>query len=58
MTRDIDFLFDNQLIAAVEKLIKDAKKNLLLVSPFIDLDARIMDALIEKKDIKRIVLSS
>jgi len=50
MMTEVEFLFDNQLIAAVEKLIRDAKKSLLLISPFIDLDARIIDALNEKKD--------
>lgn len=45
---DIQFLFDNQLIAALEKLIKDAKHKLFLVSPFIDFDNRIQDALREK----------
>lgn len=45
---DIEFLFDNQLIAAVENLIKESKNELLLVSPFIDLDKRIQDALMEK----------
>jgi hypothetical protein len=50
MLVEVEFLFDNQLIAAVEKLIRKSQKYLLLVSPFIDLDARIMDALIEKKD--------
>lgn len=43
------FLFDNQLVAAIEDLIRKANKNLLLISPFIDLDARIKDALNEKK---------
>jgi PLD-like domain len=51
MLIEVEFLFDNQLIAAVEKLIRDAKKSLLLVSPYIDLDARIIDALNEKKEI-------
>jgi hypothetical protein len=45
---EVKFLFDNQLIAEVERLIKEAKRRLLLVSPFIDLDARIQDALSEK----------
>lgn len=51
MREEVDFLFDNQLIAALEKLIRDSKKCLLLVSPYIDLDARIMDALAEKKSL-------
>jgi hypothetical protein len=46
---EVDFLFDNQLIAAVENLIKNAKKQLILISPFIDLDHRIRDALREKQ---------
>lgn len=45
---EVVFLFDNQLIAALEKLIKDAKSKLVLISPFIDLDPRIKDALHEK----------
>lgn len=49
-------MFDNQLIAAVENLIRGAKKHLLLVSPFIDLDPRIKDALIEKKSNSNFVL--
>ncbi|MFT3844659.1 MAG: phospholipase D-like domain-containing protein [Lacibacter sp.] len=43
------FLFDNQLVAAIEDLIRKSNKNLLLISPFIDLDPRIKDALSEKK---------
>jgi hypothetical protein len=46
---EVEFLFDNQLIAAVEKLIRDARKQLILISPFIDLDHRIRDALREKQ---------
>jgi len=48
MTLDVQFLFDNQLTAEVESLIKDAKNELLLISPYIDLDKRIMAALNEK----------
>jgi len=46
---EVTFLFGNELIAEVEYLIKNAKHRLLLVSPFIDLDRRIQDALLEKK---------
>lgn len=46
---DPEFLFDNQLVASIEDLIRKSKKHLLLISPFIDLDARIKDALSEKK---------
>lgn len=46
---EVKFLFDNQLIAELESLIKEAKNKLLLVSPFIDIDSRIKDALNEKK---------
>ncbi|MBD0779303.1 hypothetical protein HPE56_15995 [Maribacter sp. ANRC-HE7] len=59
MTIDGQFLFDNQLIAAVENLIRNSKNELLLISPFIDLDKRIQDALyekIEKPDFKLRVL--
>jgi F420-0:gamma-glutamyl ligase-like protein len=48
MTLDVQFLFDNQLTSEVESLIKDSKNELLLISPFIDLDKRIMTALNEK----------
>ena len=56
---DLQFLFDNQLIAAVESLIKNSKHRLLLISPFIDLDRRIQDALrdkISKHDFELLVL--
>lgn len=56
---EVQFLFDNQLIAALEKLIKEAKNKLFLVSPFIDLDDRIKDALrekIERHDFELLVL--
>lgn len=49
MTEEVDFLFDADLVAAVINLIRSAKNKLLLISPFIDLDARVMDALNEKK---------
>jgi hypothetical protein len=45
---DVQFLFDNQLIAELENLIKNSKYRLLLISPFIDLDRRIQDALRDK----------
>jgi hypothetical protein len=45
---EVQFLFDNQLIAALENLIKNSKHRLVLISPFIDLDRRIQDALREK----------
>jgi hypothetical protein len=48
MNLDVQFLFDNQLISELESLIKNSKNELLLISPFIDLDRRIMDALKEK----------
>lgn len=51
MTIDVEFLFDNQLVAAIEDLIRKADKQLVLISPFIDLDARIKDALNEKKQL-------
>ncbi len=56
---EVQFLFDNQLIAAVESLIKNSKNRLLLISPFIDLDRRIQDALrdkISKHDFELLVL--
>ena len=45
---EVDFLFSNELVNEVEKLIRNSDKCLLLVSPFIDLDSRIQDALAEK----------
>jgi hypothetical protein len=56
MTLDAEFLFDNQLISEVESLIKNSKNELLLISPFIDLDRRIMDALNEKIKIPKFKL--
>lgn len=50
MNLDVQFLFSNDLVNAVEKLIKNADKQLLLISPFIDLDPRIKDALMEKEN--------
>jgi hypothetical protein len=55
----VEFLFDNQLISEVEILIKKSEHELLLISPFIDLDLRIQDALqakINSKDFKLKVL--
>ena len=46
---EVQFLFDNQLIATLENLIKESRNKLFLVSPFIDLDKRIQDALNEKR---------
>jgi hypothetical protein len=48
-TVSCEFLFDNQLIAELENLIRNSNNKLILISPFIDLDKRIMDALSEKK---------
>jgi hypothetical protein len=42
---EVTFLFDNQLIYEVESLIKKSEHKLLLISPYIDLDSRIQDAL-------------
>ena len=56
---DVQFLFDNQLIASVENLIKNSKHRLLLISPFIDLDRRIQDSLrdkLSKHDFELLVL--
>lgn len=56
---EVTFLFDNQLIYEVESLIKKSEHKLLLISPYIDLDARIQDALqakLNKKDFKLEVL--
>ena len=56
---EVTFLFDNQLIYEVELLIKKSEHKLLLISPYIDLDARIQDALqakLNKKNFKLEVL--
>jgi hypothetical protein len=45
---EVEFLFDTQLINKLTELISGAKSKLLLISPYIDLDARIMDVLNEK----------
>lgn len=42
------FLFDTSLVGELENIIKNAKHTLLIISPFIDLDRRIQDALLEK----------
>jgi hypothetical protein len=43
------FLFNTDLVHALEKLISNSDKKLLLISPFIDLDKRVQDILSEKK---------
>jgi PLD-like domain len=48
---ELTFLFDNQLITEVEELIRSSRHKLLLVSPYIDLGTRIIDALNEKKSL-------
>lgn len=45
---EVEFLFDTQLINKLTDLISGAKGKLVLISPYIDLDARIMDVLHEK----------
>ena len=45
---EVEFLFGDQLIARLESLIRNAKRNLFLVSPYIDLDARIETVLRQK----------
>ncbi len=45
---EVNFLFSNELVHELEKLIRSSKKYLLLVSPYIDLDDRIRAALKEK----------
>ena len=43
---EVRFLFGNQLVSALEELIRKAKHRLVLISPFIDLDTRIKDVLV------------
>jgi hypothetical protein len=52
MLLDGQFLFDSQLIAGLESLIKESKENLILISPYIDLSVRIRTALQTKLDNK------
>lgn len=49
---NVKFLFDRQLSAALEKLIRESRHELFLISPFIDLDDQTKDALKEKITIK------
>ncbi|WP_207496023.1 hypothetical protein [Aridibaculum aurantiacum] len=49
MIEQVEFLFDDQLVNALIKLVRGAKTKLLLIAPSIDLDGRIVDALYEKK---------
>ena len=57
MLVDGQFLFDNQLIAGLEKLIQESKEKLVLISPYICLDARIRTALQSKLDLKEFSLT-
>lgn len=52
MSLDGEFLFDNQLVSAIELLIKESKEQLILISPFIDFDPRIKTALKAKQSEK------
>jgi hypothetical protein len=59
MKDELEILYDLQLNAELEKLIQNAKKHLFLVSPYIDLDPKIKDALrthIDKVDFKLSIL--
>ena len=47
---DVKFLFNNDLPAGLENLIKEAKKELTLISPYINLDERIKVALKSKME--------
>jgi len=46
---EVSFIF-NRITTEIEEVIKDAKKELFLVSPFIDLSPNIKDELSHKKD--------
>ena len=46
---DVDFIF-NEIPTEIEKIVKDAKKELFLVSPFIDLSPNIRDILSLRKN--------
>jgi hypothetical protein len=48
MVVDVKFIFDTELINELQKLIVNANKSLLLVSPFIDIDSRVKVALQSK----------
>jgi len=45
---DVTFVFDNQLNATLENIIKESDQSLLLISPYIDLDEKTKDSLKEK----------
>lgn len=45
---DVTFVFDNQLNATLENIIKESNQSLLLISPYIDLDEKTKDSLKEK----------
>ncbi|MDQ3048134.1 MAG: phospholipase D family protein [Bacteroidota bacterium] len=56
---EVSFLYDQDLIGELEKLIQNAKYQLVLVSPYIDLSSGIKDSLLiqqKKKDLKVNVL--
>ena len=46
---EVQFLFNTELVAGLENLIKNAKNKLILISPFIDLSKEIRTALNEHK---------
>jgi hypothetical protein len=50
MKDEFEILYDIQLNAELEKLIQNAKKHLFLVSPYIDLDPKIKDAIKTHQD--------
>lgn len=59
MKDELEILYDLQLNAELEKLFQSAKKHLFVVSPYIDLDPKIKDALIihkNKADFKLYIL--
>lgn len=57
--QEVRFVFEDELVHSLVKIIKEAKNKLLLISPYIDISKRIQDALhekIEKPDFELLVL--
>jgi hypothetical protein len=57
MPEQIDFLFNDRLAHALEQLIKESDKKLTLISKYINLDRRIIEALQQKKDLPNFELN-
>lgn len=47
---EVEFIFNTEITKGIEDIVKEARKKLLLVSPFIDLSPEIKRFLVEKKE--------